>query len=66
MTIAIIIVACLYLGFNIVTSAMYSPEDMKKKFIDGQCNVGRIAAAIFYSPAWALKGIKFLFNKGIK
>ena len=66
MKIAIIIVACIYLGFNIVTSAMYSPTEMKRKFITGQCNVGRIAAAIFYSPAWALKGIKFLFNKAVK
>lgn len=66
MQIAIIIITCIYLGFNIVTTAMYSTEDMKRKFIKGQCNVGRIAAAVFYAPAWALKGLKFIFNKGIK
>lgn len=62
-TIAII---CLYVAFNIVTSMLMGAKEMKVKFIDGQCVVGKIAANIFYAPAWLLKGLKFIAVKFIK
>ena len=40
--------------------------EMAGKFIAGQNVVGRIATNIFYSPAWLLKGIKFLAVNLIK
>lgn len=66
MKIFIIVVVCVYLAFNIVTSKMMSGKEMKEHFIDNQCVVGKIAANIFYSPAWLLKGMKFIAVKFIK
>lgn len=58
MKIFIIVVVCVYLAFNIVTSKMMSGKEMKEHFIDNQCVVGKIAANIFYSPAWFMKVFK--------
>lgn len=43
----LIIIICLYLAFNIVTSKMLTAKEMKTRFIDGQCIVGKIAANAF-------------------
>lgn len=48
------------------TAKLIGTEEMKQRFIVGQCIVGKIAANIFYSPAWLLKGVKFLAVKFIK
>lgn len=66
MKIFLIALACLYVAFNCVTAKLIGAEEMKQRFIDGQCVVGKIAANIFYSPAWLLKGVKFLAIKFIK
>lgn len=66
MNILIIAIICLYVAFNIVTSKMLTAAEMKSRFIDGQCIVGRIAANAFYSFAWLLKGIKFIVVKTVK
>ena len=57
---------CVYLAFNCVISKMMSVKEMKGRFIIGQNIVGMVASNIFYSPAWVLKGLKFLANKLIK
>ena len=66
MKIAIIIILCVYVAFNIVTSKMIPAAEMKHRYIDGQCVVGKIAANIFYSPAWLLKGLKIGVNFLVK
>ncbi len=66
MSILMIGLLCLYLAFNCVISKMMSVKEMKARFIIGQNIVGMVASNIFYSPAWALKGLKFLANKLIK
>ena len=66
MKIAIIIILCVYVAFNIVTSNMIPAAEMKRRYIDGQCVVGRIAANVFYFPAWLLKGLKIGVNFLVK
>lgn len=66
MNILIITIICLYLAFNIVTSKMLTAKEMKSRFIDGQCIIGRIATNAFYSFAWLLKGIKFIIINTVK
>ncbi|GEM_PF-2610934 len=66
MNILIITIICLYLAFNIVTSKMLTAKEMKTRFIDGQCIVGKIAANAFYSIAWLLKGLKFIIINTVK
>lgn len=58
MKIFIIAVICLYAAINIVTAKVMNAKEMKEKFITGQCLVGKIAANIFYAPAWLLKALK--------
>lgn len=58
MKILIIALVCLYAAINIVTSKVMNTKEMKEEFIDGQCLVGKIAANIFYTPAWLLKALK--------
>ena len=58
MKILFIALVCLYAAINIVTSKVMSAKEMKEDFIDGQCLVGKIAANIFYAPAWLLKALK--------
>lgn len=58
MKILIIALVCLYAAINIVTSKVMSAKEMKEEFITGQCLVGKIAANIFYAPAWLLKALK--------
>ena len=60
MKIFIIAVICLYAAINIVTAKVMSAAEMKEKYINGQCLVGKIAANIFYAPAWLLKALKVI------
>ena len=66
MKILIIAILCLYIALNITTSKMLTAKEMKNRFIDGQCIVGKIAANIFYSVAWLLKGVKFVVMVTVK
>lgn len=66
MNILIIAVVCLYIAFNIVTSKLLTAKEMKSRFIDGQCIIGKIAANAFYSVAWLLKGVKFIVVNTVK
>lgn len=54
----IAVIAVLYLAVNIWTTASYNPKEMRERYVEGQCNVGKISAAIFYAPAWFLKLFK--------
>ncbi len=60
MKIFIIAVICLYAAINIVTAQVMNAKEMKEEFITGQCLVGKIAANIFYAPAWLLKALKVI------
>lgn len=60
MKIFIIAVICLYAAINIVTAKVMNAKEMKEEFINGQCLVGKIAANIFYAPAWLLKALKVI------
>lgn len=45
---------------------MLTAKEMKTRFIDGQCIVGKIAANAFYNIAWLLKGLKFIIINTVK
>lgn len=60
MKILIIALVCLYAAINIVTAKVMNAKEMKEEFITGQCLVGKIAANIFYAPAWLLKALKVI------
>lgn len=60
MKIAIIAIACLYTAINLVVSRTMSAKEMRKKYVDGQCTIGKIATNIFYLPAWLLKVVKII------
>ena len=60
MKILVIAGICLYAAINIVTAKVKSAAEMKEEYIDGQCVVGKIAANIFYAPAWLLKALKVI------
>ena len=60
MKIFIIAVICLYAAINIVTAKVKSAKEMREEYINGQCLVGKIAANIFYAPAWLLKALKVI------
>lgn len=64
--IIIIVIAVAYIVINCIISKRMTAQEMTGKFITGQNVVGRIATNIFYSPAWLLKGIKFLAVNLIK
>lgn len=66
MKILMLAIICLYLAINIVTAKMIDAKEMKKHFIDGQCSIGRIAANVFYAPAWLLKLIRIIVVNGVK
>ncbi|MGN1316670.1 MAG: hypothetical protein ACI4VW_06340 [Acutalibacteraceae bacterium] len=66
MKILMIAIICLYIALNITTSKMLTAKEMKNRFIDGQCIIGKIAANIFYCVAWLLKGIKFVVMVTVK
>lgn len=66
MNILIIVVLCVYLAINIVTSKMLTVKEMQHKFVDGQCIVGKIATNAFYSIAWLLKGLRFIIINTVK
>lgn len=57
LTLALFVLVC-----NVIVAAHYTPKQMKSRFIDNQCIVGRIAAALFYAPAWFLKALKWLIT----
>lgn len=50
---------------NFVVSYRYTAEEMREKFIEGQCLVGKIAANVFYALAWGLKGLRFVVDWGV-
>lgn len=56
----------LYLAVNIYTAVSYGPAEMYDRYVKGQCNVGRISAAVFYAPAWFLKVFKEAVVRAIK
>ena len=58
--IIIAVIAVAIITINIFTAAKFSARQMKEHFIDGNCIVGRIAAGIFYAPAWLIKAGKFI------
>lgn len=60
MKILFIALVCLYAAINIVTAKVMNAKEMKEEFITGQCLVGKIAANIFYAPAWLLKALKVI------
>ena len=62
----IAVVAVLYFAVNVWTTASYNPADMRERYVEGQCNVGKISAAIFYAPAWFLKLFKSAVVRLIK
>lgn len=66
MNILIFAILCFYIAFNIVTSKLLTAKEMKSRFIDGQCIVGRIAANTFYGFAWLLKGVRYIIIKTVK
>ena len=66
MKILILAIICLYLAINIVIAKMMDAKEMKKHFIDGQCIIGRVAANVFYTPAWLLKFIRIIVVNGVK
>ena len=66
MKITIIILVCLYLAFNVVTAKYLDRHEMKRRYVDGQCVVGKIAVNMFYAPAWLLKGIRIVVNLLVK
>ena len=56
----------LYIAVQIWTTISFTPRQMRERYIEGQCNVGKISAAIFYAPAWFLKAFKRGVNRVIK
>ena len=58
-----IIFGVIYVTLNIFVITTMTAKEMKRDFIEEQCIFGAIFACIFYAPAWACKGIKFLFGK---
>lgn len=62
----LIIIVVFYTAFNLITAKLYSAREMKHDFIDDQCVVGKVFANIFYLPAWALKGLRFIVVAMIK
>ena len=58
--IIILAIAFAIIVINIFTALKLSAKQMKEHFIDGNCIVGRIAAGIFYAPAWLIKAVKFI------
>lgn len=64
--IILIVIAFIYVVFNIITSKMMDAKEMKHEFVDGQCTVGRVFANVFYAPAWALKLIRFVVVSTVK
>lgn len=59
-SIIIAVIAVAIITINIFTALKFSAKQMKEHFIDGNCIVGRIAAGIFYTPAWLIKAVKFI------
>lgn len=64
----VFIVLAIWIVFliNLETAFHFSAREMKNKFIDGQCMVGKICANLFYMPAWFLKGIRFIVVSLVK
>lgn len=62
----IIILIIFYIALNLITAKLYSVQEMKRDFIEGQCAVGKIFANAFYFLAWFLKGVRFIVIAFIK
>ena len=60
------IIAVLYFAVNMHTAVCFNPREMYARYVYRQCTVGRIAAAVFYAPAWFLKAFKRGVNAIIK
>lgn len=60
------IIATIYLAINFVIANFFDAGEMKRRFVAGQCIVGRVFANIFYAPAWALKCLRFIVVLAIK
>lgn len=56
----------LYIAVNIWTAVSLGPSEMRKRYVEGQCTVGKISAAVFYAPAWFLKVFKRAVVRTIK
>lgn len=51
---------------NLITAKRFNVWEMKSNYIEGQCLVGKICANIFYAPAWALKGVRYIVLVAVK
>lgn len=66
MRVFLIGLAIAYAVVNFVTAKKFNVWEMKTNYIDGQCLVGKVCANIFYAPAWALKGIRYIVLAAVK
>lgn len=64
--IILVLLITLYFVLNFITAKLYDIREMKQAFIDGQCTVGMVCTNAFYSPAWALKLLRFVVLMLIK
>lgn len=55
-----------YVIVNLITAKRFNAWEMKTNYIEGQCLVGKVCANIFYAPAWALKGIRYIVLAAVK
>lgn len=53
------------LACNLIEAYKHTSAEMREKLIDNQCLVGKIAANIFYAPAWLLKALRVLIVWGV-
>lgn len=58
MKILIIMLISLYLIFNVVVAMTHTTKQMKRKLDDERSLLDKVFLAMFYAPAWVLKGIK--------
>ena len=58
MKILIIILISLYLILNVAIAMTHTTKQMKRKLDDERSLLDKVFLAMFYAPAWVLKGIK--------
>lgn len=51
MTAVTVVIIVLYVVVNLITAHLWSAQEMKHDFVDGQCLIGMIFANLFYAPA---------------
>lgn len=66
MTAVTVIIVVLYVVVNLITAHLWSAQEMKHDFVDGQCLIGMIFANLFYAPAWVLKFVRALILIAVK